>query len=159
MVARLTQHYNPLLGSTTCTCMCKRPAWTSGQLWVAGLFWQVLQDGRLKAPEELARMFKGAGVDPGKPIVASCGTGVTASVLALALHQLAPASQVRNTACVTLCDIEHIANTLVQTPHVVGTEQYQIFRVIDTILQSLCRLTMPSQPVVVLWGVDCGLCI
>ena len=58
--------------------------------------WQVLQDGRFKTPEELARVFEGACVDPRKPIVASCGTGVTASVLALALHQLSPASQVTN---------------------------------------------------------------
>lgn len=34
-------------------------------------------------------MFQGAGLDLGKPVVASCGTGVTASVLALALEQLA----------------------------------------------------------------------
>ena len=68
----------------------------------AGSHLQVLQDGRFKAPEELARVFEGAGVDPGKPIVASCGTGVTASVLALALHQLSPASQVQTG---TLCSV------------------------------------------------------
>ena len=39
-------------------------------------------------------MFKGAGVDLERPIVASCGTGVTASVLALALHQISPSSKV-----------------------------------------------------------------
>ena len=64
---------------------------------------QVLKDGRFKAPEELARVFEGAGVDPGKPIVASCGTGVTASVLALALHQLSPASQVNNEKLCVSC--------------------------------------------------------
>ena len=40
-------------------------------------------------------MFKGAGVDLERPIVTSCGTGVTASVLALALHQVSPSSKVR----------------------------------------------------------------
>ena len=57
--------------------------------------WQVLQEGRYKGPEELSTVFKDAGVDLRKPIVASCGTGVTASVLALALHQIAPAAQVK----------------------------------------------------------------
>ena len=57
--------------------------------------WQVLQEGRYKGPEELSTVFKDAGVDLEKPIIASCGTGVTASVLALALHQIAPAAQVR----------------------------------------------------------------
>lgn len=33
-------------------------------------------------------MFEDAGVDLQKPVVASCGTGVTASVLALALATL-----------------------------------------------------------------------
>ncbi|CAK0786382.1 hypothetical protein CVIRNUC_009595 [Coccomyxa viridis] len=57
-------------------------------------FTQVLQEGRYKGPEELITVFKDAGVDLKKPIIASCGTGVTASVLALALHQIAPAAQV-----------------------------------------------------------------
>ena len=57
--------------------------------------WQVLQEGRYKGPEELSTVFKDAGVDLKKPIIASCGTGVTASVLALALHQIAPATQVK----------------------------------------------------------------
>ena len=55
---------------------------------------QVLKEGRFKDLQELAQVFAGAGVDTAKPIIASCGTGVTASVLALALHQLAPSSQV-----------------------------------------------------------------
>ena len=55
----------------------------------------MLQDGKLHGPEQLAQVFKGAGVDLEKPIVTSCGTGVTASVLALALHQLSPSAQVR----------------------------------------------------------------
>ena len=55
----------------------------------------MLQEGKYKGPEELAEVFKGAGLNLGKPIVASCGTGVTASVLALALHQISPSSKVR----------------------------------------------------------------
>jgi thiosulfate/3-mercaptopyruvate sulfurtransferase len=43
---------------------------------------------RLKALPELAREFGNAGVDVQKPVVATCGTGVTAAVLALALYRL-----------------------------------------------------------------------
>lgn len=45
-------------------------------------------DGKLKPPEDLAAAFKAAGVEPGAPVVASCGSGVTAAVLALALARL-----------------------------------------------------------------------
>lgn len=45
-------------------------------------------DGTLLADDELRRAFAAVGVDPAKPVVASCGSGVTASVLALALHRL-----------------------------------------------------------------------
>ena len=50
--------------------------------------------GRLKGAEELQAVFKSAGVDLQKPLVTSCGTGVTASVLALALAQLDPSPKV-----------------------------------------------------------------
>ena len=59
------------------------------------LFLQVLQEGRYKGPEALSTVFQDAGVDLEKPIITSCGTGVTASVLALALHQVAPSTQVK----------------------------------------------------------------
>jgi thiosulfate/3-mercaptopyruvate sulfurtransferase len=42
-------------------------------------------DGTLKPAAELRAMFAGAGVDTAKPVVASCGSGVTAGVIALAL--------------------------------------------------------------------------
>ena len=45
-------------------------------------------DGTLKSAEELKAMFEAAGVDLAKPIVTSCGSGVSASVLALALARL-----------------------------------------------------------------------
>jgi len=43
-------------------------------------------DGTLKAPDELRRAITAAGVDVSRPVVTSCGSGVTASVLALALY-------------------------------------------------------------------------
>lgn len=45
-------------------------------------------DGTLKPAEVLAKVFADAGVDPGKPVVASCGSGVTAGVVAFALAML-----------------------------------------------------------------------
>jgi thiosulfate/3-mercaptopyruvate sulfurtransferase len=45
-------------------------------------------DGTLKSASELERLFHEAGVDLHKPVVTSCGSGVTASVLALALAEL-----------------------------------------------------------------------
>ena len=45
-------------------------------------------DGTMKPPHELRRLFIGAGADPDKPFVASCGSGVTANSLILAARQL-----------------------------------------------------------------------
>ena len=45
-------------------------------------------DGKFKPASELGAIFKAAGIDVGKPVVASCGSGVTASMLALALAVL-----------------------------------------------------------------------
>jgi thiosulfate/3-mercaptopyruvate sulfurtransferase len=45
-------------------------------------------DGTLKPPDELRGAVTSAGVDLTRPIVTTCGSGVTASVLALALFQL-----------------------------------------------------------------------
>jgi thiosulfate/3-mercaptopyruvate sulfurtransferase len=45
-------------------------------------------DGTLKSPEELRGAVTASGIDLARPIVTTCGSGVTASVLALALHQL-----------------------------------------------------------------------
>jgi thiosulfate/3-mercaptopyruvate sulfurtransferase len=45
-------------------------------------------DGTLKPPDELAGAVGAAGVDLGRPVVTTCGSGVTASVLALALYRL-----------------------------------------------------------------------
>lgn len=45
-------------------------------------------DGTYKSKDELRAAFEAAGVDVEKPIVTTCGSGVTASVLAFALHLL-----------------------------------------------------------------------
>lgn len=45
-------------------------------------------DGTLKSPAELEKLFKDAGIDPAKPVVTTCGSGVTASMLSLALAVL-----------------------------------------------------------------------
>lgn len=43
-------------------------------------------DGRFKSPAELRDLFVAAGVDLSRPAVTSCGSGVTACVVAFALH-------------------------------------------------------------------------
>jgi thiosulfate/3-mercaptopyruvate sulfurtransferase len=45
-------------------------------------------DGTLLPPEALREVFAGAGVKEGMPVVTSCGSGVTACVLALGLHRI-----------------------------------------------------------------------
>jgi len=45
-------------------------------------------DGTLLSPVALAETFAKAGLDLARPVITSCGSGVTASVLALALHAL-----------------------------------------------------------------------
>lgn len=45
-------------------------------------------DGTMKGVEETRRIFEEAGVDLARPIVTSCGSGVTAAILALALERL-----------------------------------------------------------------------
>jgi thiosulfate/3-mercaptopyruvate sulfurtransferase len=46
------------------------------------------EDGRFKSAEELGRLFEEAGMDPERPFVASCGSGVTANSLIFAAHLL-----------------------------------------------------------------------
>jgi thiosulfate/3-mercaptopyruvate sulfurtransferase len=41
---------------------------------------------QLRSAEELSELFRGAGVELDRPIVTSCGSGVTACALAFALH-------------------------------------------------------------------------
>jgi thiosulfate/3-mercaptopyruvate sulfurtransferase len=48
----------------------------------------IAPDGRFKSADELAEAFRAAGIDVNRPVVASCGSGVTACVIAFALGQL-----------------------------------------------------------------------
>lgn len=45
-------------------------------------------DGTMKAPDDLRAVFQAAGVDLSRPAITSCGSGITASVLALALERI-----------------------------------------------------------------------
>jgi thiosulfate/3-mercaptopyruvate sulfurtransferase len=51
-------------------------------------FQGLVEDGRLAPPERLAAAFAAGGVDMNKPIITSCGSGVTAAILTLALDAL-----------------------------------------------------------------------
>ncbi len=48
----------------------------------------IASDGTLKQPSELEELLRRAGIDPGRPIVTSCGSGVSAAILNLALDRL-----------------------------------------------------------------------
>ena len=48
----------------------------------------VQADGTLLSPEALRHRIEAAGVDPARPIVATCGSGVSACTLIHALHLL-----------------------------------------------------------------------
>ena len=52
--------------------------------------WRNIVDagGRLRPSSELADAFRGAGVDIDKPIITSCGSGVSAAILLLGLERL-----------------------------------------------------------------------
>ena len=51
-------------------------------------FGGVLEDNRLASPEKIAAAFKAGGVDLDKPVITSCGSGVTAAILTFALAAL-----------------------------------------------------------------------
>ena len=51
-------------------------------------FTELVEDGRLVSPERIARAFANAGVDTDKPVITSCGSGVTAAILTLGLDTL-----------------------------------------------------------------------
>jgi thiosulfate/3-mercaptopyruvate sulfurtransferase len=46
------------------------------------------EDGRFRSSKEIERLFAQAGIDPARPFVASCGSGVTANSLIFAAHLL-----------------------------------------------------------------------
>ena len=49
---------------------------------------RTITDGTLKPLEEIRRLFAAAGIDPARPFVATCGSGVTATSLLFAAHLL-----------------------------------------------------------------------
>jgi thiosulfate/3-mercaptopyruvate sulfurtransferase len=67
-----------------------RPGLRSGH--IPGSFnlpWRnVMADGILRSPQDISAAFAAAGVDIEKPIITTCGSGVTAAILLLALASL-----------------------------------------------------------------------
>jgi len=51
-------------------------------------FGDIVEDGRLVDPERIAAAFRKGGVDLERPVITSCGSGVTAAVLWLGLHAI-----------------------------------------------------------------------
>jgi thiosulfate/3-mercaptopyruvate sulfurtransferase len=49
---------------------------------------EILDNGHLVSPERIAQAFKKAGVDTDKPVITSCGSGLTAAILTLGLDAL-----------------------------------------------------------------------
>ncbi|MEA9392464.1 3-mercaptopyruvate sulfurtransferase [Acerihabitans sp. TG2] len=67
-----------------------RPGMRSGHIpGSVNLPWSdLVQDGRLKSDDELVELLTQAGVNRAQPLIASCGSGVTAAVVVLALTAL-----------------------------------------------------------------------
>jgi thiosulfate/3-mercaptopyruvate sulfurtransferase len=49
---------------------------------------ELVENGSLKSRDALAALFRGEGVDVGRPIITTCGSGVSAAIIALALARL-----------------------------------------------------------------------
>jgi len=49
---------------------------------------RLLENGRLASRERIVAAFTSAGVDIDKPIITSCGSGVTAAILSFALESI-----------------------------------------------------------------------
>ncbi len=49
---------------------------------------EIVENGRLVSPDRIAQAFKKAGVDTDRPVITSCGSGVTAAILTLGLDAL-----------------------------------------------------------------------
>ena len=54
---------------------------------------ELIHDGRLIAPEKIAQTFAAGGVDISKPVITSCGSGVTAATLWFALDAIGKTPQ------------------------------------------------------------------
>ncbi|MEO3414565.1 3-mercaptopyruvate sulfurtransferase [Roseovarius sp. CAU 1744] len=46
------------------------------------------RNGTMKSPDDLRAVFAAAGVDMAKPVITSCGSGITAAILNLALERI-----------------------------------------------------------------------
>jgi thiosulfate/3-mercaptopyruvate sulfurtransferase len=51
-------------------------------------FADLIENGHMKPDADLQRIFAAAGVVKGKPVITSCGSGVTAAILILALEKI-----------------------------------------------------------------------
>lgn len=51
-------------------------------------FSRIVENGRLKQPEEIRAALEEAGVDPARPVITSCGSGVSAAILTLAFDTI-----------------------------------------------------------------------
>jgi thiosulfate/3-mercaptopyruvate sulfurtransferase len=49
---------------------------------------QVVENGRLKSPEAIRAALEGAGVDLSRPVITTCGSGVTAAILSAAMETI-----------------------------------------------------------------------
>lgn len=49
---------------------------------------EIVENGRLAPPDKIAAAFKKAGIDTDKPIITTCGSGVTAVILAMGLDAI-----------------------------------------------------------------------
>jgi thiosulfate/3-mercaptopyruvate sulfurtransferase len=49
---------------------------------------EIAENGEMRSPEKIAAAFASAGVDLDKPIITTCGSGVTAAILLLALETI-----------------------------------------------------------------------
>jgi thiosulfate/3-mercaptopyruvate sulfurtransferase len=58
-------------------------------------FTALVRDGQMKPVDELKAEIAAAGIDPTRPVIATCGSGVTAAVVALAL-EIAGAQKLSN---------------------------------------------------------------
>ncbi len=57
-------------------------------------FTELITNGALRPRDDLLAILRNSGIDPGRPLTATCGTGVTASVLALAMARVGHAAAV-----------------------------------------------------------------
>lgn len=48
----------------------------------------LLRDGHMKSPDALRAVLEAAGIDPERPVLTTCGSGVTAAIVTLALETL-----------------------------------------------------------------------